>query len=252
MNDRSTALGLARELRIAPWHLAGGSRQIVSVAQTGRRVSQRDLRLRVATTGILSVTFATALATHSVLELAQSARLLGGDYGDHAHGAVIPVAIAAVTGALLASLLYAVHLIGEGPISLPSLAQEFRAKLGWRTIPLSAIAACLVLIGMETAEQLAAGHFDGLASAFGSAPAIALALIVLFSAAANALLSVLCTWLVGAHTRIVSGLAFLLRPRDTTAAPSSRRCKRAALATFHSARDGAHVHGTRAPPSFAT
>jgi hypothetical protein len=215
-------------------------------------VSQPNLRRCIAATGTLSAILATALATHSVLELAQSARLLGGDYGDHTHGAVIPVVLVAVTGLLLATFLYAVHLIGDGPNSLPSLARTFRARLGWHTILFGTIAACAVLMGMEAAEQLAAGRFDGLASAFGSVPAVAIGLTVLFSAVANALLSALCTRLVGAHVRIVSALAFLLRRRDTTGALLTRRCKRAALATFRYACEGRQIHGTRAPPFSAS
>jgi hypothetical protein len=201
---------------------------------------------------MLSLTFATALGTHVVLGLAQSAALLGGDYGRHSHGALIPIALAAATAAILAALLYGVHLIGEGPNSLPLLARAFQARVGWRTIALSSIAACLLLAAMETAEQLAAGRYDGFASAFGSLPAATLGIIVLFNAAGNTLLRELCAWLAGTHTKIVSALAVLLRRGHKSAAGSARRCNRAAFVAFRYACDILQVHGTRAPPSLAS
>jgi hypothetical protein len=212
----------------------------------------RSLYVWVAAAGALSVTLATALATHSVLEAAQSVSLLGGDYGSHAHGALVPVGLTSVTVAVLAILLYVVHLSGLDSHSLPLLARALRARIGWRTVALCAVCACLVLVGMETAEQFAAGRFDGFSSAFGGVPAIGLGLIVLFSTAGNALLSALCDWLAGAHNRIVVALAFLLRLRDTAAPPTSGRSKRAKLTSFRYACDVSQVHGKRGPPSFAS
>jgi hypothetical protein len=215
-------------------------------------MSARSLYVWVAAAGTLSVTLATALTTHLVLEAAQSASLLGGDYRSHDHGALAPVGLASATVAVLAIVLYVVHLSGLDSRSLPSLARALRARIGWRTVTLCAVCACLVLVGMETAEQFAAGHFDGFSSAFGGVPAVGLGLIVLFSAVGNALLSALCDWLAGAHTRIVIALAFLRRLRDAAAVPAAASFKRANLTTFHYTCDAPQVHGKRGPPSFAS
>jgi hypothetical protein len=215
-------------------------------------VSARKLRVWVAATGILSIASATALATHAVLWLAQSGMLLGGDYARHAHCSVLPIASAAVTTGALALCLYAVHLIGEDVNSLPALARQFQKLIGWRTIALIALSACLILVGMETAEQFAVGHFDGFSSALGGLPAVGLGIVVLFAAAGNVVLSALCRWLAGAHTRIVVALAFLLGFRDSASALSSRRCKRLAAIAVCYVRDFSQVHGTRAPPSIAS
>lgn len=215
-------------------------------------MTARKLRLWVAVTGISSIACSAALATHAVLELAQSVALLGGDYGRHAHSALLPLGLAAVTAGVLAVCLYAVHLIGEDVNSLPALARHFQARIGWRTTAASASAACLILVGMETAEQFAAGHFDGFASALGGVPALGLGLIVLFAAAGNVASSALCKWLATAHTRIVLALAFFLRLGAKASTLSSRRCRRTAAIALRYSCDVSQIHGTRAPPSFAS
>ena len=135
--------------------------------------------------------------------------------------------------------------------SLPSLARALRAQLGWQTVAVIGVAASILLVGMETGEQFAAGRFDGLLSAFGNVPALGFGLIVLFSAVANALLQAVCDWLIGAHAHIVSFISFLLlRDRSTVAGPLRARFNGGLLGAISYAYDAAQAHGKRAPPVF--
>ena len=211
----------------------------------------RSLSGCVAVAGILSVTFAAALGAHTALGLGQSAGLLGGDYSSHRHQGLFPLGLAGLTVALSAIFLYAIHLAGAGPSSLPSLARELGRQLGWRSVALTALAACLVLAGMETGEQLAAGRFDGLFSGFGSSPIVGLALILLFSAVGNALLGAICKWLAGAHARIALAIAYLLSRRGESANTGCARSKRVALTVFRYACDVPQALGKRGPPILA-
>ena len=215
-------------------------------------MSPRNLRLAIAASGIFSIAFATALASHIALGLAQSASLLGGDYGAHRHGGLAPVGLAAATAAAVALFLYAVHLTGAGQTSLPSLAREFHARIDWRTLALSAAAGVLILMGMETSEQLAAGRFDGFLSPFGSTPVVALGVIAFFSAIGTGILRLFCAWLAGAHARIVVALSFLLEARSAPPLLPSRRRRHGASDRLRYACEFSHVRGTRGPPAFAS
>jgi hypothetical protein len=197
---------------------------------------------------MLLATSTVTLATHSMLAWAQSARLLRGDYGEHLHGFVAPIAFAGLTAAAAALFMYVLHLAGLDTRSLPLFARAFRARLGWQAVGVTALVASLALIGMESGEQLAAGHFDGFASAFSGAPAVGLGLILLFSAATNAALRALCAWLADAHARIVFAIMFLRRFRDETAAPALARSRRDSLAAICYVCDASHAYGKRAPP----
>ena len=214
----------------------------------GVDVSQR-LSAYVAVAAILSVAFVVALGAHAVLGLAQSAGLLGGDYGSHRHAGIVPLGLAGLTTALSAALLYITHLAGAGR-SLPSLARGLRAKIGWRSVAVTALIACLVLGGVETAEQLAAGRFDGLYSAFGGSPIIGLVLVVALSVAGNLWLRLACNWLAGAHSRIVLALAYLLDRRGHGAGLCPTRPQRVALNAFHYICDIPQALGKRGPPLF--
>lgn len=183
-----------------------------------------------------------------MLGLLQSAGLIGGDYSSHRHEGILPLGLASLTVALSASFLYVIHLAGAGPSSLPSLARDLGRRIGWRSVALTALAACLVLAGMETAEQLAAGRLDGPFSAFGSLPMVGVGLILLFSAAGNALLRTVCNWLAGAHARIVLAIAYLLSRRGVSANICDARSKRVALTVFRYACDVPQALGKRGPP----
>jgi hypothetical protein len=211
----------------------------------------RGLCACVAATGFLSATFTVALASHTSIGLAQSAGLLGGDYGSHPHPVLFPLGLAAVTALLSAIFLYVVHLASTDLRSLPSLARAYRARLAWRSVALTAFGAALVLVAMETAEQVAVGRFDGLFSAFGSSPGIGLALVLLLSAAGIALLRALCEWLAGAHARIVLAIAYLLRRQDTRALLAFERSKCALRAAVRNVCDAPQALGKRAPPILA-
>ena len=201
--------------------------------------------------GVLQVTSTVALATHTFLGYAQASGLLHGDYGYHTHGSLVPVGLGSLAAAMCATFLYAVHLAGLGTRSLPSLARALRAHLGWQTVTVIALIAALLLFGMETGEQLAGGRFDGALSAFGDIPALGLVLIILLSAAGNALLRALCDWLIHAHTRIVSLISFLLADR-TAAGPLQARFNGELLAAIRYACDASQANGKRAPPVFAS
>jgi hypothetical protein len=153
--------------------------------------------------------------------------------------------------AMSAILLYIVHLAGLGTRSLPSLARALRAHCGWQTVTVIGLIASLLLFGMETGEQLAAGRIDGALSAFGDIPALGFGLIALFSAAGTALLRALCDWLIDAHTRIVSLISFLLTDR-TSAGPLRARFKGELLAAVRYVCDASQANGKRAPPAFAS
>jgi hypothetical protein len=202
----------------------------------------------VAVGGFFSVTFAVALAAHTAIGIAQSVGLPGGDYASHPHQALFPLGLASLTAGLSAIFLYAVHLAGAGFPSLPSLARSLRTRIGWQSFVAIALGAGLVLVGMESAEQLAAGRYDGLLSAFGGSPGIGLGLILLFSAAGNALLRALCNWFAGAHARITHVLSYLFRRRGGDASPARERSRRTTLPVFRYACDAPQALGKRGPP----
>ena len=215
-------------------------------------MTRRRLYVGVALPGFLSITLATALASHAMLEIAQSIGLLGGDYLRHSHGAVFPVVLIAAAGAFCGALLYAAHLAELDDASVPALARALSERIGWQTIVSSAFGACLVLIVMESAEQLAAGRFEGVASVFGGVPIIGLGLVLFISSVCNALALTVCNWLANAHGRLVRVVAFFLRsPRDGTTA-TGLPSKHAALATFDYFFDISQTHGKRAPPCLAS
>ena len=199
--------------------------------------------------GLLSASFLTALAAHALLGGLQAAGLLQGDYGSHAHGSVLPVTLCAVTAISLASLCYVLHLAGLERGALPHVARALRARVGWQTVLGVAAIAVLCLAGMETAEQFAAGHFDGLASAFSSSPVIGLVAVAALAIVVNGLAGSVCGWLAGAHERIVRLLAYALR---TLFAPSARPASSYALAAVANSDACrpylSRVHGRRGPP----
>ncbi|HVN69342.1 MAG TPA: hypothetical protein VMU38_06825 [Candidatus Binatia bacterium] len=209
------------------------------------------LSASIAAAGVLSATLAVALAAHTAIDLGNVAGLLGGDYGSHRHGTIFPLGLAGLTAGLSAAFFYIVHLAGAGLPSLPSLARRFLAHIGWRTVAIVALAASLVLVGMETAEQLVSGRFDGLLSAFGGSPAIGLGLILLLSCAATAGLRALCAWLAEAHARIVLAVACLLRCRDQSAPCARTGAKSVALGGSRYACDIPQALGDRGPPILA-
>jgi hypothetical protein len=214
-------------------------------------VHARSLYRWVAAAGVLQVTLTVALLSHILLGCAQTSGLLQGDYGRHAHGSVAATALASLTAAMCAIFLYVVHLAGLRGRSLPSLARALRAQLGWRTVAIIGVAAALLLAGMETGEQLAAGRLDGPLSAFGNVPALGFGLIVLFSAAGNAVLRALCNWLIGVHAHIVSFVSFLLlRDRGEPAGPLRAPFSCGLRVSVSYAYAASQAHGKRAPPTF--
>jgi hypothetical protein len=212
----------------------------------------RRLYAGVASTGLLSIALATAFAAHSILEMAQSLSLLSGDYGRHGHDAVFPVGLATTALGICGTLLYAVHLADVKDSSLPSLAHLLKKRIGWRAVVWSAVGACFVLLAMESAEQYASGHVDGLASAFGGIPLAGIGLVFFISSLCNALAWVICNWLANAHARLVSVIALLLRLRPSGAPLTGHRSKRTALAAFDYTSDASQAHGKRAPPCLAS
>ncbi len=202
----------------------------------------------VALAGFLLATCAVTLAAHTALALVQSSGLIPGDYGRHVHGLLVPLSLAGLTAGLATLVLYAIHLVGLDTRSLPPIAASLRERLGWQAVALTGLAACLLLVGMESAEQLAAHHFDGFLSAFSGVPVFGLGVIALFSVAANAVLRAVCTWLADAHARIVLTISFLLRCANTPLACVSHS-RRPSLATVCYAADSSHVYGKRAPPN---
>jgi hypothetical protein len=201
----------------------------------------------VAAAGFLWATCAVTLAAHTVLAWAQSFGLIPGDYGQHVHGLLGPLSLAGLTAGLATLVLYGAHLAGLDARSLPPLASTLRKRLGWQAVALTSLAACLLLVGMESAEQLAAHHFDGLLSAFSGMPAFGLGLIALLSVVADAVLRAVCTWLADAHVRIVLAISFLLRPGSSPLAGVAYS-RQPCLAAVCCASDSSHVYGKRAPP----
>jgi hypothetical protein len=199
----------------------------------------------VGLAGFLLATCAVTLATHTVLAWAQSFGLIPGDYGQHVHGLLGPLILSGLTAGLASLVLYGAHLVDAR--SLPPLASTLRKRLGWQAVALTSLAACLLLVGMESAEQLVAHHFDGFLSAFSGVPAFGLGLIVLLSVVADAVLRAVCTWLADAHIRIVLAISFLLRPGSTPLA-GVVQSRQPCFAAVCYASDSSHVYGKRAPP----
>jgi hypothetical protein len=222
--------------------------EFLPVGENLSRVSRQMFCRWVGRAGFLLATCTVTLAAHAALALAQSSGLIPGDYGQHMHGLLAPLSLAGLIAGLAAFVLYGSHLAGLDAHSLPPLASTLRERLGWQTVALTSVAACLLLFGMESAEQLAAHHFDGFLSAFSGVPAFGLGLIALFSLAANAVMRAVCTWLVEAHTRIVLAIAFLLR-RCTTPVACAAHLRQPCLATLRCASVSSRVYGKRAPPN---
>ena len=214
-------------------------------------MTTRRLYVAVASAGFLSIALATALAAHALLEIAQSAGVLGGDYARHEHASVFPVCLAAAALALCGMLLYGAYLAGLDDASLPSLARSLRRLIGPGSILATSLCASLVLLAMESGEQLASGRFDGVASAFGSVPLAGAGAILAIGSLFNALAGAFCGWLASAHARLVFVVTLLLRAHYPTAAATTL-AKRAALTTFDYVWDVSQIHGKRAPPVLAS
>jgi len=210
------------------------------------RSSVHTLPQWLAAAAVALICCVSALATHGVLEFGQRSGVLQGDYDAHAHGMVLPVALLAVVAGMTALLLYVLHLLGAQPGALPSIARRSAAYFGWTSTSIAAGAAGLLLVGMETAEQLAAGRFDGIVSAFGSQPIFGLLLIVLFSFAANAALRACCHWIAAAHARIALAIAAPRAGNGGIIKASSSRRTRIAQGAYDCG--ASRVYGRRAPP----
>ena len=210
-------------------------------------MSARLLRGGIAGTAMLFATCAAALGTHAALEWTQAIGVLPGDYGRHAHGLLAPVALGALTIGAAALFLYAAHLAGLGTRSLPSLARQFHASLDWRAATTIAAGAALLLVAMESSEQLACGRFDGFLSAFSGVPAAGIGLIAALSAATVCALRAFCRWLACAHATLVFAIQFLRRVHPIAAATGRiRSWLKPVLSRY--AVDAAHAFGMRAPP----
>jgi hypothetical protein len=212
-------------------------------------ISTRTAARGAAALALTGAAFGTAFVAHALLAAFQAHGVLAGDYGEHAHASVGPVAAAAIASVLIASACYVLHVAALGPGSLPTLARWFKARLGLRSAMAIAAGASAVLIVMESAEQLGAGHFDGIASAFGSVPLAGLAIVVLVAACATAVLARVSRWMADAHERIAYAIARILWPRRGgvhAVRCTSRFAPLPALAAqrLHHER----INGLRAPP----
>ncbi|HTX56901.1 MAG TPA: hypothetical protein VMD47_07335 [Candidatus Acidoferrales bacterium] len=203
----------------------------------------------IAVAGMLFACCLTALATHAVLDLGEESGFLASDYGSYAHCMVGPVALGAMLAGAIAFLVYALHLFDAQTRSLPLLARALERRCSWKAVAATAIAGAALLAGMESIEQLASGHFDGIASAFGSMPAIGAGLIVLFSAAVHAAMRACCRWLARAHARIVAVFITLLRPVEDGGPLIVALSRRPVAAEGSYLCHPARIHGKRAPPT---
>ncbi len=204
-------------------------------------------RSAIALAGVAVASLATALAAHALLAWVQAAGLIQGDYGEHSHGMVVPTILAAVTMGAVSMLGYLVHVTCRDAGMLPGLARRFARGLGWRSAASIGLIAAAVLVGMERGEQLAAGHLDGLWSAFGGVPAIGLAFVALCGATASALLRAACEWVAGAHDRILRAVTYLLR-NPIAAKPALACALPSAVVGGCYIRDASRIYGRRAPP----
>ncbi len=188
----------------------------------------------------------SALATHTALAYTQARGLIPGDYADHPHGTVVPVLFGATLAGTAALLLYVLHLFGVRPEALPALARKSASRFGWQSAVVSAVGSTVLLVGMETVEQLGAGHFDGVTSAFSSVPLLGLVLIALFSAAVTGALRACCKWIAAAHAHVVLSLAVVLPNRDAFGCVVRR--SRPAFAGAY-AFAASRIYGRRGPPN---
>ena len=210
------------------------------------RLSTRALARWLATAAVVLICCVSTLATHAALEFAQRSGVLHGDYDTHAHGMVLPVLLLAFVAGMTAFLLYLLHLIGAQPGALPSIARRAASYFDARSAAVASAAAAFLLVGMETTEQLAAGRFDGVASAFGSRPIFGILLIVLFSAAVNAALRACCHWIAAAHAHIALAVA---TPRGgSDGVINLRPSRRTHIAEGAYDCGASRVYGRRGPP----
>jgi len=211
------------------------------------QLNSRALGRWLPRAGAALICCVSALAAHAVLEFGQRSGVLRGDYDSHAHGMVFPVLLGAAAAGISALALYVLHLAGAQPGAIPSIARRSAAHFGWQSATVAAVAAALLLVGMETAEQLAAGRFDGIASAFGNVPVVTLALIACFSFAATAGLRACCRWIAAAHVHIVVAIAALLRADDASARIILRSPRpRVAQGAYDCG--ASRIYGRRGPP----
>jgi len=203
---------------------------------------------RVIAVGALFSTALCALAAHAVLGWLQALGWISGEYGSHDHGSLGLVGCGLVVAGAGSLLLYVLHTIDGGPGSEPTLARALCRQLDWRAVVLLTFAGCAALIGMETGEQLAARHFDGILSALGGQPAIGLAVIGSMSFAVVSTLRTLCVWLAASHGRIVIALFTMLKGSREQISGIFSRARRIGLHRIACACTTPHIFGKRAPP----
>ncbi len=199
----------------------------------------------------LLASLACAATSHEVIDAA--GRWAGPDaYAEHAHGAVIPVVVAAVAVASTLALASVAQRAARRTALDPVLVLARRFGSMPPLVPCLAVAAggCATLLGMEFAEQACAfGHIEGFDDALGGCTLLGLGIV----AAVGALMTTL--GLRSARALLVSAFAAVdalvawfdaKRPNALDCASIARRrqhpCDRVTTAAF------AHGFGLRAPP----
>jgi len=154
--------------------------------------------------GLTAAGFASATLTHTCLA-ASSAVGLAGDYSSHAHFMLFPVALAAFLGSAIVALALLLHSLDcRRSGALLTIARDFASLDLKKPIGAAASTGIATLWCMESLEQLSGhGHLDGLLSAFGAAPLVGIAIVVIASAALLFGTRRLAGWLGKVGDRIV-------------------------------------------------
>jgi len=217
---------------------------------TGARPSLADLHRALA--WVLASCVAATLA-HGLIGLSDGDGAAGDTYAFRAHGAVGPVAAAALILLCTALLAAAFHPRARSREGDPVSA--FARRLGSMNpvAPCAAVAlgALTLLLGMEFCEQLAAtGHIEGLADALGGNVAAGLSIVgtvaILVTLGGLRSARALVAAAVTAADAFVAWVFISTAPRATVPAASGRRHRNRRHAS--TAAFPARGSGLRAPP----
>ena len=208
----------------------------------------------IALLGGLLASSATAALAHALIGLLGDAGIGGSAYAGHAHGAVGPLALAAVTVALAALLRSAFRSMRRSQANhcvefLASRTSALRPLLNGGIV---AIGGLTTLFAMEIGEQLSTlGRIEAPSDALGGNASIGIAIVFAVAATVTIVASCFARYAFSTAVAVVGTfLSWILATaraqiRATIAVPQSRRPYHFRLAVL------ACCFGMRAPPSSA-
>jgi hypothetical protein len=214
-------------------------------------MSDRSGMARVGLPIWLLASFATAAFAHACIGLLGDAGIGGDAYAAHAHGAVVPVALAATSLSTVVLLRYALHALrnsttGESIAALVRRCAEVNSFLAVVAVALGGVAT---LLAMEFTEQCYEfGSVRGLTEALGGNVPLGLAIVAIVAALVTIVGLRSARILATSAVAAVGALFFLfVLKRDVLECAAIVRRVRQQRSVFASAFI-ARCFGMRAPP----